>query len=685
MPNGLSIDLLVWARHKIFGPNYQPEDSPTVIIAIDEETYRRQPFEGLPRASWTPYIAKVLDAVLEGGARVIGQDLILPTSVEPLSEGIDREYLLFLRNAGRDKRIVLGSAHHLTKPIGPYPGHSFAVGHEENVRLVNLPLDKDGVIRRFPIAFQYTLDDGSPGFRPSFPVELALRAKDAKLKIDNAGRFQIGDVILSGRDRKSALINFEAGASGVPVYSFADLYACANTGGAPFFEDAFQDKVVLFGAVLDIEDRKMTSARFISEPEGSWFSDRCKHPVMAEIYENAIARPTVPATFIFANAVNNVLRQGQLNQLTIWSDLGLSLLVAFIAALCPLMLRPYSAVSFLVILIAIWLSLSVILLNTGTVLPFASVAIASVLAFSATLVYQLVLVDRERRRMRRAFSFYLPSTVIDRMDRENAIPKLGGETREITVLFSDVENFTRVCEGLTPSEVVRIMNIYLTAMTDTIEEHGGYVEKYVGDSITAIFGAPLSDENHALQGVTAALACRRKVRELASTLVLPAGRSLRTRIGVHTGLALVGNIGSTRRFNYTAMGDAVNVAARIESANKVYGTDILMSESSALRLKGEVTFRRLERVRVMGRAQPVVLCEPMKLARELDERSERLIAIFEAAWQRREAHDFEGVAEVLQKVESDDPPARVLRKHAETMAKDRLEKTEDPVFSLEEK
>jgi adenylate cyclase len=157
---------------------------------------------------------------------------------------------------------------------------------------------------------------------------------------------------------------------------------------------------------------------------------------------------------------------------------------------------------------------------------------------------------------------------------------------------------------------VQGLNIYFSTMTDIIEAHGGFVDKYIGDAIVAVFGAPLDAPRHAEQAMRAAMQMRDVLQAEPERFSL-AGRPLKTRIGLNTGRVLIGNIGSPRRFNYTAMGDAVNLAARLEGANKAYGTSILVSEDT-MRAAGEaVVARRVDIVRVVGRAQPVRLYEPL--------------------------------------------------------------------------
>ena len=150
---GLSADIVFWGRYQAFGQRYDPASSPTVVVAIDEETYRRPPFQTLPNVMWTPQLARVMRAVLAGGAKVVGFDLILPTSVERFVPGFDRDYLIALRDAARDGKVVLGKVQHQMKPISPFPGYSFAVGHQRNIRALNAIEDGDGVIRRLPLWF----------------------------------------------------------------------------------------------------------------------------------------------------------------------------------------------------------------------------------------------------------------------------------------------------------------------------------------------------------------------------------------------------------------------------------------------------------------------------------------------------------------------------------------------------
>ena len=206
--------------------------------------------------------------------------------------------------------------------------------------------------------------------------------------------------------------------------------------------------------------------------------------------------------------------------------------------------------------------------------------------------------------LRKSFSFYLSPVLIEKMLASSALPKLGGETRIVTLYRSDLAGFSSMSEKLQANELVPLMNEYLTAMTDIIGRYGGFVDKYIGDAIDGVFGAPVDDPDHAANAVRAALAGQRQLRALNEAgLATFRGFKLRQRIGLHTGSALVGNIGSQQRFNYTAMGDTANLASRLEGANKFYGTSIIASEATMTLAKNAAIWRELE-LGAGGRAQP---------------------------------------------------------------------------------
>jgi len=294
------------------------------------------------------------------------------------------------------------------------------------------------------------------------------------------------------------------------------------------------------------------------------------------------------------------------------------------------------------------------------VLPVIEAPLAALAALGVTIAYRFAVSDRDKRLLRQSFALYLAPALVERMVASSKPPALGGEMRQVSVYFSDIANFSSLSEQTSPTDLVAAMNAYLTAMTDIIEAHGGFVDKYIGDAIVAVFGAPLDDPDHAAGAVRAALACAAALPRLERVAAAFAGRTVRQRIGVNSGEALVGNIGSHRRFNYTVMGDMVNVASRLEGANKFYGTTVMVSEATVALAGKAFVWRELDTIQVKGRAGAFTVFEPLAAAGALDPAQEARITTYLDGLARFRARDFAGAAEALARTAADDPPAASL-------------------------
>jgi adenylate cyclase len=210
---------------------------------------------------------------------------------------------------------------------------------------------------------------------------------------------------------------------------------------------------------------------------------------------------------------------------------------------------------------------------------------------------------RERRLLHDAFGKYVTRQVSEAVLKGEL--ELGGERREISILFSDIRGFTTLSEKMEPEEVVSFLNKYLGVMVGVITRHGGTLDKFIGDGIMAIFGAPLDLESHTDSAVRAALEMREKLEVVNEELEREDGVSIRIGIGINTGEVIVGNIGSEQKMEYTAIGDHVNLAARIESLNKEHDTDILISENTSSRLGGGFGLRDMGEMKVKGKEEAV--------------------------------------------------------------------------------
>jgi len=609
-----SIDTLFWLRHQLQqnfpGMYNSKKESDVVILAIDEETYQQPGFNETPRAMWTPQYAAILNDVIDGGAKVIGFDIVLPTSADTILKGYDKPFLRTLFKHGRQGKIVLGKVQHFAKPVKPYPGHSYAIGNEKNIRLLNLGAstkDDDGIIRDLPLWF-----DQETRIDPSMAVELASRAVGEKVQYAMGKPLLLSGYEVPTTANNTMLINFNTQPNYIPSYSVADIYACSQKGDKEYFKRHFKDKVVLLGAVLGLEDRKKASSRFANTREGLIAPERCVIEYDADKYASTAVRDDISGVFIHANAVNNLLHGNALSEISAVSYALLSLPLAIATALFTLFFTPFRFSIAITISTLLWVCFVLINFNNNLVLPLLDPIIAAAITLSATLGFRFIVTDKDKRFIKEAFGLYLEPAVIDKMVEQGNIPELGGEQRELTVWFSDIAGFTTISENLQPHELVDFMNKYFDAMTSLVKEHGGFVDKFVGDAIIAVFGAPQQDPQHALHAVQSALASDKKLKELQDSFGLPGGVKVSARIGINTGEMLVGDIGSADRRNYTVMGDAVNLAARIEGVNKLYGTTIMATDATIAQCGDAITVRELDIVRVKGKATPTVIYEPLQ-------------------------------------------------------------------------
>lgn len=285
--------------------------------------------------------------------------------------------------------------------------------------------------------------------------------------------------------------------------------------------------------------------------------------------------------------------------------------------------------------------------------PTAGVAVA--LAGAITLNY--VVEGRQKRFIKQAFRQYLSSEVIEELVRQPGRLQLGGQARELTLFFSDIKGFTTISEQLEPAKLTAMLNEYLTAMTDTIMDHGGTVDKYVGDAIVAFWNAPMPASDHAERAVRAALTCQKKLEDMRPELKSRYGVDVHCRIGVNTGTVVVGNMGSKRRFDYTFIGDAGNLASRLEGVNKYFGTHVMVSEFTCRHIAGRFPVREVSRISVVGRKEPVRVFEPI-LPEEYESRKQTL-AVFNLGLTAYYDGHFGAAVELFEKIADQDATARI--------------------------
>jgi adenylate cyclase len=668
--HGWSIDALTALRWEAFGARRDPASAPVAVIAIDEETYETPPFKGSPTPTWTTEVGRVLNAVIDGGAKVVGFDIVFSTSIEqseiPFGDdllgarmrGFDRDFLRSLARGSSAGKVVLGET---LRGDRPSPGQRIAVGQQRNIRALNIYSDPDEVVRRVPLTFQ---GDGKK--IPSMALELASRALNAEPMWGEDGSVTLAGYRIPSAVPNTLTLNFEGGANDVETFSFADLRTCVERNNTDFFNREFAGKIVIFGTLLDSEDRKLTSKRFATGLDGSR-APRCVLPP-APPTAGQFKRSSIAGVYIHATAVHNLMTRDAVVELGRLPTTIIAIAFAALAALAARMLTPGAAAAVYLGMVAIWTCCATLVFTRSLALPLSEPSLAGIASMAAIVAYRLVVTDKEERLLRKSFALYLAPQVIDKMLASNKLPVLGGETRDVTVFFSDLAGFSSISEKMTPAELVTFMNEYLSAMTDIIESKGGYIDKYIGDSIVAMFGAPADDSDHASNAAHAALGCRARLDQLNQSSAAFQGYKVAHRMGLNSGEALVGNIGSRRRFNYSVMSDAVNVASRLEGANKYYGTTIAASEMTVALTGSTFAWRELDAIRVQGRSAPVKIYELLAEAGQETPQQAASAATYAQGLAHWRIREFEAAARCFERVADVDKPSALFLSRASAFA-----------------
>jgi adenylate cyclase len=285
--------------------------------------------------------------------------------------------------------------------------------------------------------------------------------------------------------------------------------------------------------------------------------------------------------------------------------------------------------------------------NSNLILPLASPMILIATLFILHMTYGFFIESRSKRQLAQTFGQYIPPELVDEMVETSAEFSMDGESREMTVLFSDVRGFTTISEGLDPKQLTQLMNALLTPMTRVIHKNRGTIDKYMGDAIMSFWGAPLQDPEHARHALYAAIDMMKELKVMQKEFREKGWPEVNIGIGLNTGMMNVGNMGSEFRVAYTVLGDAVNLGSRLEGLTKAYGVNIIVSETTKAEVD-EFVFRELDLVRVKGKNKPVAIFEPIghkndvskDIISELTRYKQALLAFRKQNWDKAEMEFF---------------------------------------------
>jgi len=495
----------------------------------------------------------------------------------------------------------------------------------------NVNIDADGVVRRI-----HALRKVGERYYPALSLKMIANAFQERIQVvankTGVESIKVGDMELAPDPEGAFLLNYKGPQKTFAHYSIADII----DHKVPL--EKLEGKLILVGITeVGILDLRTTP---VSEAYAG-----------VEVHANAIDNFLTDSYF----------RVDPVNELVTFALIIIGGLL--LALVLPRVKLPVAIVIFL-ILLGGYTSFHQYAVNTLLAWPsYIYVTLTLVVVFFGVTQYMFFVSDRDKRFIKDAFQQYLaPSVIQDILKNPDGL-QLGGEERVMTALFSDIQGFSTISEKLTPGELVALLNDYLSEMTDIIMEHGGTVDKFEGDAIIAFFGAPLHYEDHATRAARVCLDMEAKLQESRGRWREQWGIEVFHRIGINTGPMIVGNMGSKNRFDYTMMGNAVNLAARLEGINKVYGTALMMSEATRQSCEGSMELRELDNIRVIGIHQPVQIYEILGRKGDVDAQVLEGCRIFEEGLEAYRKQDWDQAMKLFNEANDtrpEDPPSKIF-------------------------
>ena len=611
------------------------QESPIVLVAISQQADEELP-EKFP---WpTSYYARLIENLNRAGARVIGLDLIIDQKdiYDPKND------TLLAAALAKHKNVVMAGT--ITSQIGRSLGEEGKSASSQNIQILTpLKLLDDSNPNRWGTVGYNNDQDGSLRLYNLHSTFLDERYYAFGLEIlrvyegisEDSIRFepehlQFGPYRIPTGGGSQMNINFHGPPKTYPEYSFETIIDDKdfltvnedpdfqmNTFDDPEFgllyTDTFRDKIVLVGAtMLELHD-------FFSTPFA----------------------PTrnMPGYETHANAIQTVLSGDYVYQISPIQNLLIVFgLAVFIALVTTSTTAGWSFLTMITTFIGYFGLAIYSFVENSVWLYVTGPSLVIFFSYLSIVVVDYLTEQKEKRRIKGMFSSYVSPDLVNKMIESGEEPKLGGDDVYMTAFFSDIQSFSTFSEKLTPKQLVDLINEYLTAMTDILQEEGGTLDKYIGDAIVAFFGAPLPLKDHALRSCVASQRMHLKQIELREKWASEGDKwpdivsQMQTRMGMNTGDMVTGNMGSANRFNYTMMGDNVNLAARCESGAKAYGVYTMVAEETkneAERMGNDCVFRYLDKIVVKGRTKPVAMYEIVCLRKLLTVETEKCIKLYE--------------------------------------------------------
>jgi class 3 adenylate cyclase len=612
-------DFLMRQRKHSLGDSLEPR---IVLVTIDDATLA-QP-QGSMAEIFSPGVyAVILNAMTDSGAKAVAIHRPLPPSSGRLSTPTEEQewWEAIGRAKAQGVSVIYGFRWLAGLPVLPSPRYVEIMG-QETLGFMNLPRDMDFKIRDADILWPNAYSSNYNSF-----AFIAARAIRPELPTPPELKFRI--------DYRDSFLRF----------SFNYVYQRAMDGDMAFFKKYFAKSLVLIGDTsslnLDVYPTPLSDYR-----EGDWSQ--------------------TPAVEIQAYAINtlikNRLMESPSNVAIFCFFFGLVFLLYLPLVLSGPRISPWlhlwPATAFVAYLAVVTLAF-----DRYVLLPAVPGMLVILLCQLTYAVMRLLSRHKVTRAKSKALDLYLDPALTGRIIHEPGLLSQQGEKLECTVFFADLEGFTSLSETMRTEDMVELVNLCYDAMNTGIERYDGFIDKYVGDSVMAVWGAPLPQPSHAVSACLSALAQRQLMEELNDELRALGRPHLNALMGLNTGQVIAGNIGGKRHMAYTVMGDAVNLASRLVSVNKLYKTTIIASEQTAAAASETIGMRQLDRVQVVGRRKSISVHEVLGRKDDLDERTLDMVNFFERALRHYWQRDFQGALarfERALKAVPDDYPSKVF-------------------------
>ncbi|OQX83404.1 hypothetical protein B6D60_10545 [candidate division KSB1 bacterium 4484_87] len=622
------------------------ENSGIVLVTVDDQSFvslkHKWPF---PRR----YFARAIENLAQAGAALIVLDIEFtePSSIDPMDDVALADAIQRYPNVILAGKIVAEYGSHNTLNRYPLKPLKTLLNAGASWAYANVYLDEDGFIRR------YNLFQNVHG-HIYFPLAIEVLRKmqnlpPTQISVDDQELLKIGKFQIPRYEFDTMLIHFTGPAGNFPTYSLANILDDSRfqlpdaREDTDVFEDykefeIFKNKIVFIGASAEeLQDNKLTP-----------FFD----------YEDS--KQLMPGVEVHANALYTILSGEFIQPASPWLVAFVIFFLGGLVYLVTMKLKPVYGLALSLAVVMLYFFLCIYLfMQWDFWLPFVFPVSSFALGYVTNTAYAVFMEQQEKSRYRKTFQQYVARSVVDSMLNSGELPKFGGERKELTVLFSDIRSFTTFSEKYAPEVVVQRLTEYLSSMVDVIFKNNGTLDKFVGDEIMALYGAPYYFKNHAEKACLTALEMIARLRHLQKKWSQREMEYFQIGIGINTGKVIVGNLGSIQLFDYTVIGDEVNLGARLEGANKQYKTTIIISESTYRQVKGKAIVRELDNVRVKGKKKPVRIYELRGMGHLPNIEKELIIEVYSRGLQyfrqRKWARALNEFARVLRYFPSDGP------------------------------